>query len=247
MTLSSASSSDLVSELRDLLDRLGWTQRMFGDWLGTQTGRTYGASYLSALVNGRRPVPPLLLVALRALVAAAITARPEPPALVAFRPIPLVEANRLLEAWEHPHGRCRRPVRSDAHALMVGGEVAAVTVTSGLITPPAGGLFWREDAVELARLCVAPGRQALTRVALRLWREAVFPVWGRPVAVSYSDAEVGHDGGLYRHDGWTRLDRRLSSGPDSRTRRRASRDRTLWWWAPGGLPDYARLALSAVA
>lgn len=102
-----------------------------------------------------------------------------------------------------------------AHGLRHDGRIVAVTATETLITPSTCGIS-REDGIELARVCAE--RQGLNRVAVRLWREFVFPAFCRAHqfrwAISYQDA-VEHSGDLYRFDGWVRLGK-TSSGTDPR-------------------------------
>jgi len=148
---------------------------------------------------------------------------------VSFDPVTLAEANRMLEAWGHRMGPLRRGHQGAVcHALFHEGEPAAVTTASNLIVPVVGGgCEWltRENTIELSRLCAA--RPGLCRVALRLWREFVFPVVGYEFAVSYQDAAL-HSGATYRFDGWQRVG--LSrSGPDRRSGRPA-RDKWVWVW-----------------
>lgn len=139
--------------------------------------------------------------------------------MVAFNPISLDEANRLLTQWGHKMGPCvRGNARGWSHALIHEGKPVAVTVTATLIRERVGGgavHLTRKSSIELARLCAE--RSGLCRVALRIWREFVFPALGYQFAVSYQDADL-HDGNTYRFDGWQRV-ARSRSGPDSRSGR----------------------------
>jgi antitoxin VapB len=85
----------------------------------------------------------------------------------------------------------------------------------------------RENTIELSRLCAA--RAGLCRVALRLWREFVFPTLGYQYAVSYQDADL-HNGNTYRFDGWERVGY-SHSGTDTRSGR-SGRDKYAWAWPP---------------
>lgn len=114
------------------------------------------------------------------------------------------------------------------HALTAHGVPVAVTTASNLISPVVGGgCSWltRENTIELSRLCAA--RAGLCRVALRLWREFVFPALGYPFAISYQDADL-HNGNTYRFDGWKRIGR-SKSGVDTRSGRKG-RDKIIWLW-----------------
>jgi len=150
--------------------------------------------------------------------------------MVSFDPIPLAEANALLVAWGHKMGPCKRGnARGWSHALMHEGRPVAVTVTATLIRERVGGAahLTRDNTIELARLCAE--RSGLCRVALRLWREFVFPALPYEWAMSYQDADL-HSGNTYRFDGWTRV-ARARSGPDTRSGR-AGRDKWVWVYRP---------------
>ena len=101
--------------------------------------------------------------------------------LYSFDEISLVEANALLIRWQqHRMGPLQRGnVRGLHYALFERGEPVAVTSSATLIGGCVGGgmrRLTRENTIELARLCAA--RSGLCRVALRLWREGVFPLLG---------------------------------------------------------------------
>jgi hypothetical protein len=148
--------------------------------------------------------------------------------MVTFDPISLPEANRLLVQWEHKMGPCiRGNGRNWAHALIHERIPVAVTITSALIRETVGGANFlnRENCIELSRLCAV--RPGLCRVALRLWREFVFPHLGYDYAISYQDADI-HNGNTYRFDGWQRISR-ARSGPDTRSKR-PGRDKWVWLW-----------------
>jgi antitoxin VapB len=150
---------------------------------------------------------------------------------VGFESVTLADANRCLEAWGHRMGALNRGNQGAVcHALIHEGLAVAVTTASNLIAPVVGGgCAWmtRENTVELSRLCAARG--GLCRVALRLWREFVFPTMGYEFAVSYQDADL-HNGNTYRFDGWERVGR-ARSGTDTRSGR-PGRDKWVWAW-PG--------------
>lgn len=152
--------------------------------------------------------------------------------IASFEPIELSEANSLLEKWEHKMGPLRRGNQGAwCHALLHNNEPVAVTTASYLIAAQVGGAPYltRENTVELSRLCAA--RSGLCRVALRMWREFVFPTLKHPEhgpfkwAVSYQDADL-HNGNTYRNDGWSRM-ARSRSGPDTRSGR-PGRDKWVW-------------------
>ncbi len=147
---------------------------------------------------------------------------------VSFDSLSLPEANAALVAWSHKMGPLRRG-NQDAicHALSVEGRPVAVTTASTLIRPRVGSCPWleRENTIELSRLCAE--RPGLCRVALRLWREFVFPSLGYAWAVSYQDADI-HNGATYRFDGWERVGF-SHSGTDRRSGR-PGRDKHIWAW-----------------
>lgn len=149
---------------------------------------------------------------------------------VNFDAIPLADANRCLREWGHRMGELNRPNYSGewCHGLFYEGQLVAVTTASTLIRERVGGLATRtrENTIELSRLCAA--RPGLCRVALRLWREFVFPSLPYPWAISYQDADI-HNGNTYRFDGWQKFPRKLHSGVDRRTGR-VGRDRFVWGW-----------------
>jgi hypothetical protein len=89
--------------------------------------------------------------------------------------------------------------------------------------------FSRDEAVELGRVCA--GRKWMNTVAVRLWREVVFPglcrAYGFRWAISYQDRKL-HTGGLYRWDGWVWLGQ-SSSGRDARSGA-PGRQKNIWGW-----------------
>lgn len=150
--------------------------------------------------------------------------------IYAFEPIKRADANALLVRWGHRMGALNRPVfESEVHCVLIEhGEPVAVAMTAGLVREHVGGgntHMTRENTIELARLCAA--RTGLCRVALRLWREGVFPMTGKRFAVSYQDADM-HSGATYRFDGWKRIGF-SASGVDQRTGRKGRR-KWIWSW-----------------
>ena len=149
--------------------------------------------------------------------------------LVTFEKITLPAANMLLVAWGHRMGVLERG-NQDAvcYALMHEENPVAVTTTSPLIRECVGGglsYLTRENCIELSRLCAI--RPGLCRVALRLWREFVFPAIGKSHAISYQDADL-HNGNTYRFDGWKRM-AYSHSGTDNRSGRKG-RNKWIWVW-----------------
>jgi hypothetical protein len=150
--------------------------------------------------------------------------------LATFEAVSLTEANQMLEAWGHKMGPLARGNQSAwCHALTHQGQPVAVTTASFLISPVVGNAHWltRENTVELSRLCAV--RSGLCRVALRMWREFVFPALPFGTAVSYQDADL-HNGHTYRCDGWERV-ARSRSGVDTRSGRQG-RDKWVWQYPP---------------
>jgi hypothetical protein len=136
------------------------------------------------------------------------------------------EADRTLISWGHKMGPCNRPMGLiRAHGMFAHGSLCALTITADLVNATCAG-FTRQEAVELARLCAA--RPDLCRPMLRLWREFIFPCFGRPWAVSYQDEKL-HTGNTYRFDGWVKLLEHASSGTDKRSGR-VGRVKTVWGW-----------------
>lgn len=147
--------------------------------------------------------------------------------MVSFSGCSQAEANSLLLEWGHKMGPLHRGNQSAiCHWLLHEEKPVAVTMASTTIAPTVGGKvgLTRENAIELSRLCAA--RPGLCRVALRLWREFVFPSLGYQFAVSYQDADL-HNGNTYRFDGWTRSGEMSRSGTDTRSGRKG---RNKWIW-----------------
>lgn len=162
--------------------------------------------------------------------------------LIHFDPISVAQANSALTVWGHRMGPLERPFQSidRAHGLFHGDQLVAVTVTSTLICARVGGGLQhinRGNALELSRLCA--DRPGLCRVALRLWREFVFPSLGVPIAISYQDADL-HTGNTYRFDGWERIGYSRAGGVDRRSGR-PSRNKHIWAW-PRGASNRLRAA-----
>ena len=154
--------------------------------------------------------------------------------LIQFDAIDSDTLNRCLVDWGHRMGPLHRPRFGHfggAHGLEHEGRLIAVVATEALITSETCGLS-RDDAFELARVCAV--RPTLCRVAVRLWREFVFPAMCAAAqakwAISYQDATL-HTGNLYRHDGWVRLGE-TRSGTDKRARGgvRTGRSKVVWGW-----------------
>lgn len=154
--------------------------------------------------------------------------RPSLSPVGAFDTISLEDANTLLVKWGHRMGPLKRGNQGAwCHALFHNGRPVAVTTASYLIRERVGGglgHLTRENTVELSRLCAE--RPGLCRVALRLWREFVFPDLPFEAAISYQDADL-HNGNTYRFDGWRRSPERADSGPDTRSGRPGRRK---WVW-----------------
>ena len=154
--------------------------------------------------------------------------------LVSFDRCELAEANRLLKQWEHRMGPLHRGNQGAVcHVLLYAGEPHAVTTASDLIMEPRkiAPHITRESAIELSRLCAKRG--GLCRVALRLWREFVFPTMGKGFAISYQDADL-HSGNTYRFDGWQKI-AFSRSGTDTRSGRPG---RKKWIWQYPKLTDH---------
>lgn len=148
------------------------------------------------------------------------------PTLVHVAQIENRDADRALVAWDHKMGPCNCPMGIiRAHGLFAHGKLCAVAVTADLVAATCAGLS-RDEAIEIARLCAI--RPDLCRVMLRLWREFVFPAFGKPWAVSYQDENL-HTGNTYRFDGWVKMQEHARSGTDKRSGR-VGRVKTVWGW-----------------
>ncbi|MBF0342527.1 MAG: hypothetical protein HQL95_16410 [Magnetococcales bacterium] len=151
--------------------------------------------------------------------------------MITFAPISLADANQCLIDWGHRMGPLHRgKQRGIHHALFHNGRPVAVAMASSLIRERVGGVdaalgLTRGTTIELSRLCAE--RAGLCRVALRLWREFVFPGLGYQYAISYQDADL-HKGDTYRFDGWMRVGY-SHSGTDSRSGR-PGRNKWVWLW-----------------
>jgi hypothetical protein len=150
--------------------------------------------------------------------------------LVTFEEITKEEANKLLILWGHKMGPLCRGNQAGLHyALIHNDKPVALTSQSNLISPVVGGglnYLTRDNTIELSRLCAE--RTNLCRVALRLWREFVFPLTDYQYAISYQDADL-HNGNIYRFDGWKRVGY-SRSGTDTRSGRKG-RNKYIWEWA----------------
>jgi len=146
-----------------------------------------------------------------------------------FEQVDLSEANKYLKKWNHKMGVLKRGNQSAiCHILFNEGRPVGVTTASHLIRANVGGglkMLTRENTVELSRLCAS--KKNICRVALRMWREFVYPSLGFDFAVSYQDA-ILHNGNTYKFDGWKKLGF-SHSGTDKRTGRKG-RDKWIWVW-----------------
>jgi hypothetical protein len=151
--------------------------------------------------------------------------------------ISVAEANALLMAWQHRLGPLNRPFSQRAYALLVDGQPISVAMSASAVSAAVAGLR-RDEVVELARLCSAPGGAWASRVMIRLWREVFaqrWPDWTVKAAISYSQ-NAHHRGDLYRFDGWTKVrDDCGSSGGGTWGRKRYASDavhgpKSLWVW-----------------
>lgn len=150
--------------------------------------------------------------------------------LITFDTIEIDQANQCLSDWGHKMGPINRPFGAPvAYALCHNGEPKALAISSPLIGERVGNCHWmtRKNTIELSRLCAENDR--LCRVALRLWREFVFPTTGKEWAVSYQDGNL-HTGNTYRFDGWKKVGR-SRSGLDRRSGLQG-RDKVIWQWPP---------------
>lgn len=146
-----------------------------------------------------------------------------------FQQVDLDEANKYLTLWDHKMGQLRRGKQNAiCHMLFHKNNPVAVTTASHLIRENVGGglkQLRRNNTVELSRLCACqPG---LCRIALRMWREFVFPELPFDFAISYQDSNL-HKGYTYKFDGWKRMGF-SHSGTDKRTGRKG-RDKWIWVW-----------------
>lgn len=146
-----------------------------------------------------------------------------------FRQVSLKETNKYLEKWSHKMGPLKRGNQGAiCHMLFFKGEPIAVTTASHLIRCNVGGgleKLTRANTIELSRLCSS--REGICRIALRMWREFVFPDLKFPIAISYQDSNL-HSGNIYRFDGWKRIGY-SHSGTDSRSGR-IGRNKYIWVW-----------------
>lgn len=145
------------------------------------------------------------------------------------------EANTLIVAWQHRLGACQRPFGQQGFVLKCNGLPVSVAMSASIVSSTVAG-YHREQVVECARLCSAPGNAWATRIMLRIWREVcaqTWPHWKVFAAVSYSH-NAHHRGELYRFDGWTKVKEDCgSSGGGSWSRQRDASNvvygkKTLW-------------------
>lgn len=166
---------------------------------------------------------------------------PQPPlfeaALVVFDTVGVAEANALLVAWQHHLGPLRRPFSTRAYALLLDGRPVSLAMSASTVSATVAG-YRRQQMVEVARLCSAPGWGWASRVILRVWREVFARRWpGWPVLAAVSSSHNAHHrGAIYRFDGWERIrDDCGSSGGGAWSRKRYAADavagpKTLWLW-----------------
>jgi hypothetical protein len=174
----------------------------------------------------------------------------------AFESLDMAAGNELLVAWGHRLGVLNRPFSQRCYALFVDGEPVSLAMSAAPVGTPVqaepdeidpdgkvvrrGERLRRQEVVELARLCSAPGQAWASRVMIRVWREVFARRWpDGPVsaAVSYSQ-NAHHRGDLYRFDGWTKVRERTGNQPGRNctwTRSRAADHparglKSLWVW-----------------
>ncbi len=144
-------------------------------------------------------------------------------------------ANEALSMWGHKMGPIRRGnQKANCHMLFNANDPVAVVTTSPLIRERVGGVsldLTRENTIELSRLCAA--KSGICRIAIRMWREFVFPTLGFDNAISYQDSAL-HKGYTYRFDGWKKVGY-SSSGPDTRSGRKG-RNKFVWLWSQEEFP-----------
>lgn len=152
--------------------------------------------------------------------------------------ISVAEANALLVAWQHRLGPLNRPFSQRAYALLVDGVPVSLAMSASAVSGTVADLR-RDQVVELARLCSAPGGAWASRVMIRLWREVFaqrWPDWSVKAAISYSQ-NAHHRGDLYRFDRWEKI-RDDAGHPPGRSATWAKYDagdvrrgpKSLWMW-----------------
>ena len=208
-------------ELMGCLAELGLSQAATARRLSSETGLHYDRRDVHRWTSGHRPTPKTVAALIRAWSRSHQVLHR--PAWCCLAPASLPEARQLLKKWGHARGGINRPFRTEAHVIEAHGHPVAVTITTELLRPPVGGDLYRPDAIELARLCTADA--SWSRVALRLWRNVVFPTYKRKWAVSYQDVTI-HDRKTYRFDGWRKIGR-TKADYDQRTGRKEEA-KVLW-------------------
>lgn len=157
--------------------------------------------------------------------------------LLSLTVIPNDEANRLLEIWGHRLGPCRRPFRTQSFSIEMDGAPIALAMSCSVVSSTVAG-YRRQEVVELARECAAPGSEWANRVMVRLWREVCapkWPDWDVHAAVSYSH-NAHHAGSQYRTDGWERVSDDCGSPGGGTWSTQRDEDhvltgkKTLWIW-----------------
>lgn len=158
--------------------------------------------------------------------------------ILGLYPLAMDEANALLAIWGHRLGPRTRPFGQQAFCLRLQGAPISLTVSASIVSATVAG-YRRNEVVECARLCSAPGSAWATRVMLRVWRECcapLWPYWEVRAGISYSQ-NAHHKGHLYRHDGWQKMQDDCGSlGGGAWTRKRYAGEtvagkKTLWLWA----------------
>lgn len=150
----------------------------------------------------------------------------------------VAEVNELLIAWGHRLGSCNRPFTQMGYVLLRDGEPISVAMSASTVGTTSGG-WSRQECVELARLCSAPGEAWATRVMIRLWREVCgprWPDWPVKAAVSYQQ-NVHYTGNIYRFDGWQRVSEDCGASTQTNHGRPAYENapqtrgsKSLWVW-----------------
>jgi hypothetical protein len=153
-----------------------------------------------------------------------------------FGDMPIKDANRLLELWDHPLGPCRRPYGMEAWGLAVDGVAVSVTISASTVSTTVEGMR-RQQLVDLARIARHPDHPGVLRAMLRLWRDYLAQRWHYwPVDAAVCYALPGKTGNLYRFDGWQKVGQRPPSGGGGTWSRRPAANaladgrKTLWMY-----------------
>ena len=156
--------------------------------------------------------------------------------------LPNHEADALLTSWGHYLGPCARPFGKQSFVLHIDGRPVSMATSASTVSATVrlndDETLARNEVVELARLCSAPGASDWTRVMLRAWRNLLalsWPHWQVRAAVAYSQ-NAHHPGHVYRTDGWTKArETKPSGGGGQWSGKRAEGHaahgvKTLWVW-----------------